>query len=1126
MYLLLPVSVAALLLCLCPVSQSLDYCVVPDTGDCDDCQLLLNNAPCNTLQYYANNSNFTSNSIFHFLEGQHTLSTVVEVMNVANLTLVGVGPHQNLNKVQGSGFSVSNFDNLRVENISIQGTFFLKNGSGLSIDHVTFFSITATSLRNHSSISNSRFLNFKTSYFIKIDYPPGNCLGPSHISINNCEILSTQSVGWGVLLPMGCPNVHVIIANLAITNSIGGGKSYYNLAIYFYVFTGNFIELSNITISNGNSVDSSGLYVVLGSDLLHFDLVSCGPNATRQPHYLMEISNMTITKNSAGAGFRIMDYLEPETDCNVQYILMRDSAFTENVARGIASVFFKNYHASTLFKTIQITFKNVSISSSIAFHPDASNSNVSACFSRVLNVTFVDCTFENNQVTAIMAVGSNLRFQGNNTFRNNSAVNGAGIRLQQNSYLHLLDNTNITFADNHASEKGGAMYIDGGRNPPVPEVEEDLECSIQYLSAGKLYFKNNTAGTAGSSLYWMTLSKCKRWSQTNPPHLQNTESDPSAISSDPIRICLCLARHHMPNCSSTFPPIRAYPGEDFTLRLAVVRTMNGTVPGTIYATFPQTSPQARLGDLQDTQKTNDANCNDITYTVYSSSRSVYFHITATEYSLLLNISVDHKPCPIGFVLDNDACKCDHVISRENIRCFINSQSILRPANTWMGFLDISNKTRVVFSEHCPHGYCLPRDVYLSADDPDIQCADNRTGVLCGQCVKNYSLTLGGQKCSECSNLYLLLLFPLAASGLVLVAVLFVLNLTVTEGSINGLIFYANVISMSQYSGTSSQLYTFIAWLNLDLGIDTCFYDGMDAYTETWLQFAFPLYLWLIIAAIIVVCNIFPKLTERGTQNAVKVLATLLLLSYTKLQRMLVTIFSFTTLRYPSGEVHYVWLYDANIHFLIEGQTHLSLGLLVLPYTFGLALFKYLQACSGHRVCRWVNKLKPVFDAYAGPYKDWYRMWTGLLLVTRTFLIILFSLNNIITASPEFNHFVTLITSLALLLFSTRGIHRKWPCDILEALFYVQLGVFSGGVLYASLSNGSVSAVADFSFATTLLVFLVVVGYHAFSSLQICCRKDEEALDPEEEEQLLFRERERLDPSLVLSHPCDMASKID
>ena len=1127
---LLPVSVAALLLCLCPVSQSLDYCVVPDAGDCDDCPLLLNNAPCNTLQYYANNSNFTSNSIFHFLEGEHALNTIVVVTNVANLTLVGVGPHQNLNRVECAGkpnarFVVEDFANFTVQNLSFHkcgephsaAALYLLRGSGLSIDRITENGPSGILLespsKEHSSISNSRFgiVYFFAHYCSD---------GPIHISINNCEIMHELA------LMFECPHVLVHLTN-SVVGSYGAGNP---LLFGFPVLTGNFVRMNNITISNSHEV---GVIIAVGVTFL-----SCELN-TLQPHNLMEISNVTITNNTGRFAFNYENFL-PQ-NCNGQNIVIRDSVITDQLGKTVVGFAFGSQGLS------QVIFKNVTFSSITPKYYLTTTFLSTTYFVGMLKVIFIDCTFENNQMTAILAVRSNLIFQGNNTFRNNSAVNGAGIMLVQNSYLNLHNNTNITFADNHATEKGGAMYIDGERN--LQGAAAGIKCNILYNMEDKkqIHFLNNTAGRAGSALYWMTGDYCRgdHKSYDNSiksllqpiSNLQNTESDPSAISSDPIRICQCLARHHMPNCSSAFPPIRAYPGEDFPLRLAVVGTMNGTVPGTIYAEFPQTPPPAILGDLQDTQHNEYANCNDVTYTVYSSNRSAYFYLTATEYSQILNISVDLKPCPIGFALDNDACKCDKVIGREGINCFINNQSILRPANTWMGFstcLDNSSETGVVFSEHCPHGYCLPRDVYLSADDPDIQCADNRTGVLCGQCVKNYSLTLGSQKCSECSNLYLLLLFPLATSGLVLVAVLFVLNLTVTEGSINGLIFYANVISMSQYSGTSSQLYTFIAWLNLDLGIDTCFYDGMDAYTETWLQFAFPLFLWLIIAAIIVVCNIFPKLTERGTQNAVKVLATLLLLSYTKLQRMLVTIFSFTTLRYPSGAVHYVWLYDANVHFLQGKHVYLFiagvlvLGLLVLPYTFGLALFQYLQACSGRRVCRWVNKLKPVFDAYAGPYKDRYRMWTGLLLVTRTFLIILFSLNEIITGSPDFNHFVTLITSQALLLFSTRRIYRKWPCDILEALFYVQLGVFSGGALYASLSNGSVSAVADFSFATTLLVFLVVVSYHAFSSFRkiICCRKDEEALDPEEEEQLLFRERERLDPSLVLSHPCKAASKSD
>ena len=369
------------------------------------------------------------------------------------------------------------------------------------------------------------------------------------------------------------------------------------------------------------------------------------------------------------------------------------------------------------------------------------------------------------------------------------------------------------------------------------------------------------------------------------------------------------------------------------------------MPGTVHAKFPPSSPKAVLGDLQDTQQNKHAHCDDVTYTVYSSHQSVYFHLTATDFSPILNVSVDLKACPIGFDLSNGSCKSDSAFSRDDIRCFINNQSILRPANTWIGFEEHVykfNETGVVFSKHCPHGYCLAHDVYLSSDDPDIQCTDNRMGVLCGQCVKNYSLTFGGQKCSKCSNLYILLLFPLAASGLVLVAALFVLNLTVTEGSINGLIFFVNVVSMShfgQYSGTSSRLHTIIAWLNLDLGIDTCFYDGMDAYAETWLQFAFPLYLWIFIAAIIFVSNTLSnKFTKFGMQNAVKVLATLLLLSYTNnLQRTLITIFTFTTVRYPNGAVHYVWLYDANIHYLKGKHIYLLdagilvLGFLVLPW---------------------------------------------------------------------------------------------------------------------------------------------------------------------------------------------------
>ena len=171
------------------------------------------------------------------------------------------------------------------------------------------------------------------------------------------------------------------------------------------------------------------------------------------------------------------------------------------------------------------------------------------------------------------------------------------------------------------------------------------------------------------------------------------------------------------------------------------------------------------------------------------------------------------------------------------------------------------------------------------------------------------------------------------------------------------------------------------------------------------------------------------------------------------------------------------------------------------------------------MCRWVNKLKPVFDAYAGPYEDRYRMWTGLLLVLRTLLIFLFSLN--ITGSPNFKYSVVLILSLVMLLLNTRGIYKIWQYNVLEAFFYVQLVIFSGGILlYGAHHNSRMSVLANFSFASVLFVFLVTVGYRAFFSFRkvIFCCNNEEALDPEEEEQLLFRDRET--GSTSLSHPCN------
>ena len=139
---------------------------------------------------------------------------------------------------------------------------------------------------------------------------------------------------------------------------------------------------------------------------------------------------------------------------------------------------------------------------------------------------------------------------------------------------------------------------------------------------------------------------------------------------------------------------------------------------------------------------------------------------------------------------------------------------------------------------------------IKLKNPDSQCAFNRASILRDGCQKGLSLALGSSQCLPCSNTYLTLLIPFTIAGFALVFFLTFLDLTVSQGTTNGLIFNVNIVKANEAvffpPGDTNILTVFISWLNLDLGIETCFVDGLNGYWKTWLQFVFPVYIWDII----------------------------------------------------------------------------------------------------------------------------------------------------------------------------------------------------------------------------------------------------------------------------------------
>ena len=453
------------------------------------------------------------------------------------------------------------------------------------------------------------------------------------------------------------------------------------------------------------------------------------------------------------------------------------------------------------------------------------------------------------------------------------------------------------------------------------------------------------------------------------------------------------------------------------------------------------------------------------------------------------VSVQLLDCPPGFTLTGQhRCDCNDRILRNLLTCNINNQTVHRYGNIWINANFSGNSSNgVIVHRHCPFGYCKQDPVNVDLTNPDTQCAYDRSGTLCGACKPNFSLALGGFQClpnNNCSNKYLSLLTPFAVAGFALVFFIKILNLTVSQGTINGLIFYANIVAANrsiffpaQHNKFLSFLSVFNSWLNLDLGIETCFIKGLDGYWKTWLQFVFPFYVWAIAGAIIVASHYSTRATKLFGVKSVSVLATMFLLSYAKLLQSIITIFSFTTPEYSNNRTEKVWSFDGNVQYL--GSKHiplflftLGIVLLWLPFTAVLLSAQWLRTQTHRKGLRW---LKPFLDAYHGPYKDKHHYWVGVLLVVRGLLFIFFALES------NANLLLIKVTSISLTAFpSISGrLYKKIYLSVLENSFFLNLGVLAAGTLYIRLVGGSQEALVTTSVGIAFLQFVGITAFHTY-----------------------------------------------
>jgi len=237
-------------------------------------------------------------------------------------------------------------------------------------------------------------------------------------------------------------------------------------------------------------------------------------------------------------------------------------------------------------------------------------------------------------------------------------------------------------------------------------------------------------------------------------------------------------------------------------------------------------------------------------------------------------------------------------------------------------------------------------------------------------------------------LWLLPVFFIA--GILLVFCLFTLNLTVVDGKINGFVLYANLTAAnSRYTFPFSNkiLYAALSLCNLELGIETCFYHGMTEYDKTWLQFVFPLYLLCIVGVLVITSRYSSRVEKLTRKRAIPVIATIFLLSYTKILLVIAKVLvSYTTVHEIDGndvKKNKIWLWDSRIQLF--GKQFIPLFTVSLLVLVGILLplnFCLIFTKTANRIKYVCDHLKPYLDACQAPFKVNHYYYFGIDLLIR------------------------------------------------------------------------------------------------------------------------------------------------
>ena len=743
-----------------------------------------------------------------------------------------------------SALYFQNSTDLNMTNITV----YENNGIGMAIvDSNGTISIMHSEFSNNSLNSSEQAANFTGGGGVFIEFTrctPGllNCNPGKNLYNHHAKYFIEQCTFDGNSNTYVNSEPDQPASRDHITFGCGGGLSIWLLG---NAYNNLFNISSKFSRNKGNrgggfciSLRDSSAYSVVSifQSYLTDNVVSCNPNcalaagasigyAIYRPNEKLQYNRVKLTKcyfirnfalKGSGGGLGFYGSHESNVVNSTNSIEITQCHFEGNVAQfGSALDVSKDYY-ETIPQGVVLTFI-ITNCSFISNNPNDSmneSTQVGAITVTGFSVQFRLHTYIGNHNSTALVMDNSIAefYHGSSvTFSLNRGLKGGAMLLLHGSWLKLFSNVMLTFQNNIAIKSGGAIFVE--MTSPFDFLQSHI-CFVRYYNNSStsdidIRFINNS----NSTIFVGTLHPCDKEYVNAVYFFRHAPFSYSPPNNIPI--ATLPSKIHVLNDTLSVPP-----GISFKLPVYLTDELNQNVTDFVFIVSCKSGTQDYHGPnvLPIYQYTNS-----LVQIAGKPTETCYLELqTDSNYQISATITVHLSKCPPGYFFDDKAQKCNCIEASYELsgnpvilRCNLSQfQAYANPAY-WVGYKAVN--ATVLMASPCPFGYCygtnssrrlfhagapLKQDANKTLLDQHVCGAVSRTGILCGECIKNHSVAMNSPEfaCQKCKHHpFGILLF--IAYYIIPVTILFYLimtfNIRITSGLFGAFLFFAQVIGSNK-----------------------------------------------------------------------------------------------------------------------------------------------------------------------------------------------------------------------------------------------------------------------------------------------------------------------------------------